>query len=277
LRPIGTVQSSLAGDGAFGGWVQGVAGNIERDSAQAFNGNIFDTSYEQDYQGVQGGLDYQSGGTIIGVSFGYGKSEAEFEQSFNRVRMDGYNLGAYAAFQSGGLFVNAIVKRDWIAVGSTPGAGLLAEFDASAWGLRATAGYRFHSGNVFIEPSVSLSWVDVDIDDYSVGGASVAFDNIESVRGSLGVRLGGDFRSGSGVFSPFVGIHAIDEFSGEGVAAFSFGQTIGLRQDAPGTYGEVQAGLAYSAGRLEVFARGEYGFGREREGLSGRAGVRLRF
>ncbi len=277
LAPLGTVQSNLTGEGGFGGWVQAVAGNTDREASNAFGNTVFNTSYQQDYVGVQGGLDYQGGGTILGVSFGYGQSDADFDATFNRVEMRGYNLAAYAAFQSGGFFFNAIAKVDWIDVESTPGAGLLAEFDATAWGLRGTMGYRFNSGDVFFEPSVSLSYVNADIDNYTVGGASVMFGDIESFRGAAGIRIGGDFRSGNGTFSPFVGAFAIEEFSGDNAASFTLGQTIGLAQDAPGTYGELQAGLNYSTGRIEVFARGEFDFGGEREGLSGRAGVRLRF
>jgi outer membrane autotransporter protein len=191
--------------------------------------------------------------------------------------MDGYNLAAYAAFESRGFFFNAIAKVDWIDVDATPGQGILAEFDATAWGLRGTAGYRFHSGNVYFEPSVSLSYVNADIDDYTVVGASVAFDDIESFRGAVGLRVGGEFRSGNGVWSPFVGIYAVDEFSGDNSAVFTLGPSVTLTRDAPGTFGEATAGLNYSTGRLEVFARGELDFGGEREGLSGRAGIRLRF
>jgi uncharacterized protein with beta-barrel porin domain len=282
LTPIGTVRTNnLAGGGRFGGWVQAVAGNEGRDASQSFTGGggttVFNTSYDQDYQGVQGGLDYQTGSTILGISFGYGKSDADFDVSFNRVRMDGYNVGAYVAYHSNGFFLNAIAKIDWVNVDSAPGGGLRAEFDASAWGLRAAAGYRFHSGNVFIEPSVSLSYVNVDIDDYTVGGASVAFDNIESFRGAAGVRLGGEFRSGNGMFSPFVGVYAVDEFSGDNSATFTLGQLVGIAQDSPGTSGQLTGGLNYSTGQFEVFARGEWDFVGDRDGISGRAGVRLRF
>ena len=36
--------------------------------------------------------------------------------TFNRVELDGYNLGAYAAFNSGSFFFNAIAKVDWVDV-----------------------------------------------------------------------------------------------------------------------------------------------------------------
>src|SRR5205085_3511387 len=99
LVPAGTVQANnLAGDGRFGGWVQVLGGNIDREATQTFNNagaaTVFDTSYEQDYRGVQGGLDWQSGDTIVGVSFGYLKSDADFEVTGNSVEMDGYNVGA---------------------------------------------------------------------------------------------------------------------------------------------------------------------------------------
>jgi outer membrane autotransporter protein len=192
--------------------------------------------------------------------------------------MDGYNVGAYAAFQSNGFFLNAIAKVDWINADATPGAGLRAQFDATAWGLRGNAGYRFHSGHIYFEPAVSLSWVNVDINDYSVAGAAVSFDNVESFRGAAGLRIGGEFRQANGgVWSPFVGIYAVDEFSGNNRATFTLGPSVGLEQDAPGTYGELTAGLNYSTGRLEAFARGEVDFGSERHGISGRAGIRLRF
>src|SRR5205085_1378439 len=203
----------------------------------------------------------------------YAKSDVDFDVTLNSIGLDGYNVGAYAAFQSRGFFFNAIAKVDWVDVNSVPGAGLRAEFDATAWGFRGTAGYRFHSGNVYFEPSVTLSWVNVDIDDYTVGGASVTFDDIESFRGAAGLRIGGEFRQANGgVLSPFIGIFAVDEFSGNNRATFTLGPSIALEQDAPGTYGEAMAGVNYSTGRLEVFARGELDFGGSRDGISGRAG-----
>lgn len=257
--------------------MQVVAGNTEREASQTFNATVFDTSYEQDYQGVQGGLDYQSGGTIIGVSFGYGKSDAEFDVTFNNVEMDGYNLAAYVAFQSRGFFFNAIAKADWVNVESTPGGGLLAEFDASSWGLRAAAGYRFRSGNVYFEPSASLSWVNVSIDDYTVASATVVFEDAESFRGSIGLRVGGEFRSGNGTWSPFIGGYIVEEFDGDIANTFTLGQTISITETAPGTWGQAVAGLNYSTGSLEVFIRGEADFGGDREGISGRGGLRIRF
>jgi hypothetical protein len=280
LVPGGTTQSNLTGDGRWGGWLQVLAGNTERDATQAFNGGggttVFDTSYDQDFQGIQAGLDYQSGGAIIGASFGVGRSEVDFDASLNGLDMDGMNAALYAAFNSGNFFVNGLAKVDWIDVDSSPGAGLDTKFDATAWGLRGTMGFRFQSGHAFFEPSASLSWVNVDIDDYVSGGASVSFDDITSFRGQAGLRIGGDFQSGNGTFTPFIGGYVVEEFDGDIRNNFTLGQTIQITDNDPGTFGELVAGLNYHTGRVEAFVRGEYDIG-NRDGLSGRAGVRIRF
>jgi hypothetical protein len=278
--PLGGTTSHLAGGGRFGGWVQGLVGDIHRDTSQTFTGGggttVFDTSYRQNFDGIQGGLDYQAGGAIVGVTFGVGRSNARFNTTFDELHIDGTNVGLYAAFNSGAFFFNAIGKVDWANVDSHPGMGISTSFDATAWGVRGTAGFHF-GDRVFAEPTVSLSWVNVDIDDYVSNGASVTFDNIHSLRGAAGVRFGARLPAGRGTFTPFIGIQAVDEFRGDVRSNFTLGTTIGLEQDAPGTFGEVTGGLNFSTGRLEAFVRGELDFGSERDGLAGRAGLRLRF
>jgi hypothetical protein len=276
----GTTVTPLRGGGRFGGWVQGLTGDVHRDTSQSFtnggNTTVFDTSYHQDFQGLQGGLDYQAGGAIVGVTFGIGKSDARFNTSFDELHIDGTNVGLYAAFNSGAFFFNALGKVDWADVDSHPGAGISTSFNATAWGLRGTAGFHF-GDRLFAEPTVSLSWVNVDIDDYVSSGASVNFDHIHSLRGAAGVRFGARLPAGHGTFTPFIGIQAVDEFKGNVRSNFTLGSTIALEQDAPGTFGELSGGLNFSTGRLEAFVRGEVDFGSERDGLAGRAGLRLRF
>jgi outer membrane autotransporter protein len=275
-------NSYLAGGGRFGGWVQLRTGNIERDASQSFTSggttSVFDVSYNQDFEGVQAGLDYQSGGTIIGITFGAERSNVEFDASLNGLDMDGMNVGAYVAFQSGGFFFNALGKVDWVNVDADPAPGLGASFDATAWGVRGVAGYRFNAGHAFVEPAVSLSWVNVDIDQYVSGAATVTFDDIHSFRGSAGIRVGGDLPVGAHTtFSPYVGVAAIDEFEGNVQNNFTLGNSIFLDQAAPGTFGELSAGATLRSGNFEAFVRGEYDFVGDRDGIQGRAGVRIRF
>ena len=144
--------------------------------------------------------------------------------------------------------------------------------------MRGNAGFHFNFGRAFIEPGVSLSWVGVNIDDYTVAGATVSFDNIHSLRGSAGIRFGGDLDVGTGsTLSPYIGIQAVDEFEGKVRNTFTLGQTIALEQDGPGTFGELSGGMTLRSGSVEAFVRGDVDFGGHRDGLSGRAGVRIRF
>jgi outer membrane autotransporter protein len=212
------------------------------------------------------------------VTFGYEKSTVDFDTSRNRLSLRNYNLGAYAAFQSGPFYANVIGKVDWTSAESRPGSGLAASFDATSWGLRGNAGARFNIGTVFIEPGVSLSWVDSNIDDYMLAGGTVSFDNIHSLRGSAGIRIGADIDAGpAGTISPYIGLHAVDEFEGNGRNAFAIGQAIALEQDAPGTFGELSGGVTFRTGTVEAFIRSEVDFGAHREGVAGRAGARIRF
>ena len=266
-----------AGESGFGAWIQLHAGSRDRDASQSFAGTGFDVGYERDHEGLQAGLDTQVGtGGVAGLTFGLGRSDASFDASADRIETESVNLGAYFSWSSGGFFADILAKVDWIDAESDAGAGLEADFDATAYGLRTLAGYRFSFGSAWLEPSVGLSWVSVDTDDFTSAGADIEFDDLTSLRGSAGLRIGADIASGDGTFSPFAGIRAIEEFDGESENGFTFGSSLALAEDAPGTWGEASAGFTYTSARIEAFVRGELEFGGF-EGLSGRAGLRLRF
>ena len=162
----------------------------------------------------------------------------------------------------------------------TPGAGLLDQFDATAWGLRGNAGFRFNmrprlhrarrsacpgsrSTSTIIQ-SAARPWRS------TISRASAA---------PSGIRVGGDFQTGPAqLASPYIGIAAVDEFEGNVRNTFTLGQSIGLEQDAPGTFGELSAGATMRSGTVEAFIRGELDFGGERDGLAGPGGpARIRF
>jgi hypothetical protein len=269
--------SQLMAGGRLGGWAQLLGGEREREATQTFAGTVFDVSYEQDYQGVQGGIDHQTGPVIFGITFGIGRSDAGFETSFDTLEFETMNAGAYAEIGAGSFFANLLAKVDWIDAETNPGPGLATEFDATAIGVRGQAGFRFAFGRMWAEPSVSLSWTETSIDDFTSGGATVSFEDATSLRGALGLRVGGDLPAGTGTLSPFIGIQGIDEFEGEGRNDFTFGSALALEQEAPGTYARASAGLTYRTGSVEAFIRGELDFGGETDGRMARAGLRLRF
>ena len=83
-------------------------------------------------------------------------SNVDFDASLNALNLHSYNAGAYAAFQSGGFYANAIGKVDWITAETQPAASIATSFNATAWGLRGNIGYRASFGSWFFEPGASL-------------------------------------------------------------------------------------------------------------------------
>jgi len=278
----GSSANNLTSGGRLGGWIQALAGDADREATQSFtSGGVttsFDVSYEQNFEGLQAGFDYQSGPVIFGLTFGLAQSDSQFETSPSTVEMESKNFGAYAAFASGNFYLNMLAKVDWIDLETNPGAGLAAEFDAMSYGIRGVAGFRFDFGRFFAEPSVSLSWARSDIDDYASGGAIISFDNATSLRGTAGLRLGGAFATQSGgVISPYAGLRVIGEFSDDNASDFFLGTILNLTDDRSGTHAEASAGLTYRTDSVEAFLRGELDLGSEVEGRTARAGIRVRF
>ena len=263
----------LTTESGFSGWAQLYVGEHRREATQSFTGPIggtstFDIGYEQQYDGFQGGLDYGMDALTFGVTFGTVQSDAMFDVSSNRLDMEAFNLGVYASYANGGFYANVLAKYDWIDAESRP-AGLSVEFDGSAYGVRVEGGYRFVMGRLYAEPEVAVSFVHLDLDDYAVSRATVAFDEPSSFRGSAGIRLGSDIAVGTGIASPFVGIYATEEFNGDGSTAFSLGPTLDLLQDAPGAWGDAQAGVTFIVGPMEGFVRAELRLRRRHRGPLG--------
>jgi hypothetical protein len=277
---LDTARDRMGGGKKWGIWIQGILNDPDREIFQTFTAlgstQTFDVGYRQDYQGLQGGIDRQTGSAIFGITFGAGKSDAAFNFSGNGLELDAKNLGAYAELRSGGFFVNALAKMDWLDIDDSA-AGQTAQFDARIFGVQANTGYRFDLGNFFAEPSVGLSWVDADIDGFTIGGGTVTVDEAQSMRARFGLRVGAKVKMGSGTLVPFAGIHGFEELADDSLSSFTLGQTLQLRNPGPETHGQFNAGFSFLTGSMEAFVRGEIDFGEDYEGKTLRAGVRLRF
>ena len=286
LVPAGTVQTNnLAGDGRFGGWVQVVARQCRtatrRRPSTCRHTTVFNTSYEQDYLG-------RAGRPRLSERRHHPRRHLRLRQVRRRVRRQPSTASRsratmWAPMRRSSRAASSSTRSPRSTgsnVDATPGAGLLAEFDATAWGLRGNAGYRFNSGNVFVEPAVSLSWVNANIDDYTVGGATVAFDDIQSFRGSRrdsasaarSARASGDLVAFRRRFTRSTNSRATT-----GATTSPSARRSRSSRTRPAPSASSPAGLNYSTGTARGLRRGEVDFGGERDGLSGRAGVRLRF
>ena len=64
--------------------------------------------------------------------------------------------------------------------------------NAFSIGSRIDTGLKFGGTRFFVEPQASLAYVATSIDNIAVGGSTVAFEDAQSLRGRLGVRIGGE-------------------------------------------------------------------------------------
>jgi hypothetical protein len=273
---LDTMRDGRGGRG-IGLWLQGWTGETESDGLQSFGGETFDVSFNQDFQGLQGGLDFQTGSVAIGITAGAGRSDADFKATGDPVDMKVRNIGAYLQGRSGPAFFNALAKFDWAELEIAPGAGLGASFDSDQFGIQANAGVRLGSGGVFAEPSLGLSWVRSDVEAFDSGPAAVGPGRGESLRARAGLRVGTSLPLGGGTLLPFVAANAYEELDGENSSDFTLGETLRLVDERPGTRGRAAAGVSFAAGRFEAFVRGEMDFHGGSDSKSVRAGARLRF
>jgi outer membrane autotransporter protein len=277
-------------------WLQ-IHGSIEeREGGRAVSNfgqsRTVDTGFQQDYFGGQAGLDLgggsgERGGFAVGVTGGYINSTMHFAGA-NRLNYDAANAGVYASYTSGNVFANVLGKYDWYWANlQDQTAGIQQSFKGHSYGARGEVGLRFGSDSFFVEPAASLSYVKTRLDNFTVLGTQVAFDEDDGLRGRAGARLGGQFNvlGSKGAF--YLGGNYVREFkSRDGVTFTGGGQTFTFQNTRPREYGEGLVGLSIgqangvsgfmeatytrsfkddSAGRLPI------------EGAGGRAGLRVRF
>jgi outer membrane autotransporter protein len=132
---------------------------------------------------------------------------------------------------------------------------------------------------MFFEPIASLAWTTTDLDGFSSSGASVAFDDADSLLGKAGARLGGTFGSGNVVWTPYIGVYAVEEFEGSNGLSFTSGPTtISFEDTERDGYGQVDFGFtAQTFYGLEGFVKGHWNFGSDADGGGARVGARWRW
>ena len=169
---------------------------------------VFDTTFDQDTAGLLGGVDLldvtdKDKAWVVGVETGTVDSDIRFRSSPDRFSVEATDLGGYATYLSGGLFIDGTLNANFLRLGANmpsavmlPGGGLsgppvTSDTHGTSWGGQVEAGYNMPLGaTAFWEPVGSLSYVDTTLDQIPLPGGSAALGNDQSFRGSLGLRLG---------------------------------------------------------------------------------------
>jgi len=156
-----------------------------------------------------------------------------------------------------------------------PVPGLSASFDATSWGLRGNAGLHFNLGNVFIEPGVSLSWVEANIKRLYDRRRHRPFRQHPQPARQRRNPHRRRHRRRSGRDGPRLMSVSTRSTSSRAISATPSrsARRSRSRQDAPGTFGEISGGVTFRTGTLEAFVRAEGRFRRQprrRQGPGGR-------
>lgn len=193
---------------------------------------VAEDAFDYDSMSVTTGTDYNFGSGVVGISFGYDRYTADFDQAlfvsggdvevkgisgslFGGYFAEGWTLSGIATYGSLESDVSRRVVYESENAGCTS-CGTVRTMtgspDGSYIALGLTVGYEFNLGGGWdLTPSVSGSYRDVDIDGYSEndlagGGLALRYDDqsIESTRSIVGVALSRPISRTFGVLVPSV-------------------------------------------------------------------------
>jgi outer membrane autotransporter protein len=290
LRDANGSGSMSAGPGGMGRsdgwelWMQAHGGYEGWENVESFSLGGFtfasDLTEQTDWRGFQFGFDNLQGDMLWGLTMGFTQQETTFDFDHNSFDIEGWNIGGYAGWASNGFFLNALLKGDFYEVDANfhtlPS---IFTFDGITWGAKGELGYRFDGGGWFFEPSASLAWSSTDLDSVTDSGATIDFDNADSLVAKAGARIGGTYGSGDAIWTPFIGAYWVDEMEGDNDMTFTTGVTsISFTDEGRGNYGQAEFGINFqSFYGLEGFVKGEWNFGGDADGGAARLGVRWRW
>ncbi len=191
-------------------WGRAIGGRLHHDA----DGESADAGagYKYGMGGFQAGMDIYASGTAggpqnyMGAYLGYGRAEAGVEKNpggdAGDIEMNAYSLGAYlthynsddglglyADLVAQGTIYDARARSVYEESLSTDGRGGLASIES---------GYAFDLGRkITLEPQAQLAYQYVAFDKTKDAYGAFTFDNGSSLRGRIGVLLGGRFDAGA--------------------------------------------------------------------------------
>ncbi|MFZ5673799.1 MAG: autotransporter outer membrane beta-barrel domain-containing protein [Pseudomonadota bacterium] len=278
------VAPTPAGQVGPGFWIKGVGAWLERDQGDG----IEVTDRKQSIYGGLAGFDFATEGAgdawLFGLYGGYLGSKLKFNETNTEWTYDGPTVGAYATYLNQALYVDMLVKADFLSINIDPDDIAPNADDGDTDGINLggliDAGYKLGSGEgVFVEPQATLAVLHTEIDDVDIFGGTVEFDDQTSVRGRLGLRLGYDHTAANQmIFSSDVTASVWQEFTGgdnEATIVTADFPAFGV-SDAPGeTVGDISLGFSVAAPEgWSGFLRGNYQFSDDLDAIAGSAGLR---
>jgi uncharacterized protein with beta-barrel porin domain len=124
--------------------------------------------------GIAGGFGYRVTPNLrLGFGVDQGRQSIALDAISESANVDLTQVGAHAAFRSGGFIANAAAIYgfgDVNASRSLPGIVASASYDVKLWGVLGEAGYRLRYGNWRVVPKVGLDWIRVETGAFTESG-----------------------------------------------------------------------------------------------------------
>jgi len=226
--------------------------------------------------------------TRLGLSVGYNNGDISIDDRLTTGNVDTWSVGAQLRHDFGQVYASGQLTYSWHSIDSTrpllQGGTARADYDARTWTAAGEIGWVIHSGQLSIEPHVSIRYANTSTDAYSetgpVGALNVVAADYDTTRFGIGLRL-----ANRTVEAP-VKFHALLRYEREtgdeqsaldntlpGLPTF---RVVGTRLGDNILSGEVGAEFQVSNG-FSLFVAGG-GHTRSNEtSIQGNAGLRVRF
>ena len=259
---------------AYGAWVEGNGtlrqrlGELQSGAdngvwARIFGGKLGGDEFTNKYKTYQFGYDAQAGDWLVGAAYEYSDGSLNYTSGSGKNKIGAVSL--YGTLQGkDNSALDIVVKRgriygDMDIYGKYSDQG---DYSTDATSIGVEYSKRFDGGNnVYFEPQAQLTFGRIDGYDYvSAKGIRVAYDDINSLIGRLGIVAGKAFSRGD----VYVKASLLHEFSGDSSVAMlaANGESYSADKDYGDTWLEVGIGGNITLGKnCELYGDVERSFG----------------
>lgn len=196
-----------------------------------------------------------SANALLGLSFGYGNTEAETELSHRTLDMDAYMLSLYGQFKGQGWFGEGQLSAGWGSIDSLRNVGATAytaSYDSNSYYAKIAGGMSIDAGSWAVMPKASLDYASISFDDYVEAGGTMALTVSSDTYDSSNIGAGLSVMNKGRIITPEIGAMVYYDLIGDTIQTSSrfnggtnYFKTEGA--DPARTSWELNAGLTFEA------------------------------